>query len=80
MCVHELHAGALSAAELAAWLPCMAGARAGVQCKRSTACLARVKDFLQPDCLQGCYKSVPHQVRAALWHCGALRLCMPARR
>ncbi|KAF6253876.1 hypothetical protein COO60DRAFT_372189 [Scenedesmus sp. NREL 46B-D3] len=30
-------------------------------CSRSSDTLNKVADFLQPNCLQGCYKSVPHQ-------------------
>ncbi|WIA13184.1 hypothetical protein OEZ85_006776 [Tetradesmus obliquus] len=33
----------------------------GEQCRRSSDTLQQVSQFLQPDCLQGCYKSVPHQ-------------------
>eukprot|EP00878_Enallax_costatus_P004272 GHUV01004502.1.p1 GENE.GHUV01004502.1~~GHUV01004502.1.p1 ORF type:complete len:701 (+),score=187.09 GHUV01004502.1:79-2181(+) len=32
-----------------------------LQCKRTNECLKKVAKYLQPDCLQGCYKSVPHQ-------------------
>lgn len=30
-------------------------------CKYSVKCLKDVAEFLQPDCLQGCYKSTAHQ-------------------
>jgi hypothetical protein len=33
----------------------------GEQCRRSSDTLQHVEEFLQRDCLQGCYKSVPHQ-------------------
>eukprot|EP00879_Flechtneria_rotunda_P018528 GHRR01019441.1.p1 GENE.GHRR01019441.1~~GHRR01019441.1.p1 ORF type:complete len:547 (+),score=136.02 GHRR01019441.1:914-2554(+) len=31
------------------------------QCRKSKCTLKDVQEFLQPDCMQGCYKSVPHQ-------------------
>jgi sucrose phosphorylase len=34
---------------------------AAMQCKRTNKSLQAVADYLKPDCLQGCYKSVPHQ-------------------
>jgi hypothetical protein len=33
----------------------------GEQCRTSSETLQEVAEFLQPDCQQGCYKSVPHQ-------------------